>query len=459
MPSRPTVAIVGRPNVGKSRLFNRLVGERRSIVHDFPGVTRDRIVAPAELDDGFQVELVDTGGLVPPEEDALRIRDQVALALDSADAILLVTDASVGCTVQDVEIASSLRKIGKPVVVAANKMDIAAARLNWTEFHSLGLGDPVPLSAEHGTGFLELARRLRELLPEEGLAPESEPERIRVALVGRPNVGKSSLLNQLLGVPRAIVSDRPGTTREAVDSALDFGEHSFLLVDTAGIRRRSRCQNLHEEVAIWMARRQLERAEVGVLVVEAPAGITGGDLAVAGLLRELGRAAVVAVNQWDRLTSENRQALERTWPRLAELLHDPPRVNLSARTGRGLGRLLPAVVRVHEAYHRALPTAALNASLREALERHAPPTLESGKRWRCYYATQVGSGPPTFMLFVNRVLPVGHSYRRYLENRLRETLGASGVPVRLVMKTRRERRSGSAPVSEGEGHETQLEVR
>ncbi len=447
---RPTIAIVGRPNVGKSRLFNRLVGERRSIVHDQPGVTRDRVVATAELETNRVVQLIDTGGLVPKEDDPCRIREQVELALELSDAVIFVVDGTQGLTAGDADLASELRKLGKPVVVAVNKQDIGAARFAWAEFHALGLGDPIPISAEHGTGLLELTRSLMSSLPHSTAVEEVATITTRVAIVGRPNVGKSSLLNRLVGETRAVVSPLPGTTRDPVDTLLEWEGRTFLLVDTAGIRKLGRTADLHEQVAILLARRQLERAEVAMLVIEAPAGVTTGDLAVAGLARELGRAAVVAVNQWDRLDEDKRALLERSWPRLAELLHDPPRVNVSARTGRGVDRLLPAVLVAHEAFSRKISTSELNQHLAQAVTRHTPPALASGKPWRCYYATQVSTAPPTFMLFVNASLPIGHPYRRYLENRLREALGASGVPIRLVLRARRRPRSEAAEKLGGE---------
>jgi GTP-binding protein len=433
----PTVAIVGRPNVGKSRLFNRLVGERRSIVEDRPGVTRDRILARAELDLGLEVQLIDTGGLVPEEEDFFRIREQVEVALELSDAIIFVADGTQGLTAADEEIAETLRKLGKPIVVAVNKQDVGAAKFAWTEFHALGFGDPVPVSAEHGTGILELARRLKNCLPLEA-APETQEERaLQVALVGRPNVGKSSILNRLLGETRVLVSPVPGTTRDPVDTLVTRNGTLFRLVDTAGIRKLGRTADLPEQVAILLARRQLERSEVAVLVLEAPAGVTTGDLAVAGLIQDFGRASVVAVNQWDRLDASGRERLDRTWPRLAEVLHEPLRINVSARTGRGIERILPAVLEAHEAFSRKISTSDLNELLREILARHNPPTLPTGRPWRCYYATQVSTAPPTFLLFVNEVLPVGHAYRRYLQNRLREALQAPGIPIRLVLRARR----------------------
>jgi GTP-binding protein len=430
----PTVAIVGRPNVGKSTLFNRLLGARRAIVHDQPGVTRDRIVATGELAPGRPVRWVDTGGLVPGEE-SIGINEQVRAALEASDLVLFLVDGVAGPTAADERVRDELRAAGRPIVLAVNKGDVRAARDGAGEFWRLGCGEPSVVSAEHGGGVADLRERIAAALPAGSGAPAEPPEAVPVAIVGRPNVGKSSLLNRLVGEERALVSPLPGTTRDPVDTLLVRGTASFLFVDTAGIRRRAKLSGAPEELAVLLARRQIERSEVSVLVIEAPAGVTAGDLAVAGAIFEAGRAAVVAVNKWDLLDEPARERLERSWPRLAELLSDPPRVNLSAASGRGVEKLYDQVGTARASFGLELPTAELNRKLEEWIGRHAPPAL-GGRRWKLLYATQVSTRPPTFLLFANRALPVGHAYRRYLENRLREEYGLAGVPVRLVVRRR-----------------------
>jgi GTP-binding protein len=441
----PTVAVVGRPNVGKSTLFNRLVRARRSIVHDQPGVTRDRIVVLADLVEGRPVQWVDTGGLVPgtPEDAGIGINDQVRVALEASDLVLLLVDGAQGPTTADQRVLDEVRGFGKPIVLVVNKGDVRLAREGAGEFWALGLGEPVLVSAEHGTGIADLLDRIAESLPLPEGEPEARPEAVPVAIVGRPNVGKSSLLNRIVGEERTLVSPVPGTTRDPIDTLVTRGDESFLLVDTAGIRRRAKVSGAPEDLAVLLARRQIERAEVCVLVIEAPAGVTTGDLAIAGAIWEAGRAAVVAVNKWDLLDDDGRERLERSWPRLAELLSDPPRLNLSAASGRGVEKLFERIAVARKAFAFELGTGELNRELESWIQRHAPPALD-GRLWKLLYATQVSTRPPTFMLFANRALTVGHSYRRYLENRMREEHELQGVPVRLIVR-RRERRDEAAP--------------
>jgi GTP-binding protein len=299
----------------------------------------------------------------------------------------------------------------------------------------LGVGEPCLVSAEHGAGLVELEERLLAMLPAADAAAPAADEAIAVAIVGRPNVGKSSLLNRIVGEDRALVSPLPGTTRDPIDSLVKRDAHTFRLVDTAGIRRRSRVSGAPEELAVMLARRQIERAEVAVLVLEAPAGVTSGDLAVAGAIWEAGRAAVVAINKWDLLDDEGRERLDRGWPRLAELLADPPRLNVSAATGRGIEKLFDLVVSGRRRFRTEVSTGELNRMLERTIRQHRPPSF-AGRPWKLLYATQVATGPPTFILFANRKLPQEHPYRRYLENRLREQLGLPGCPLRLVVRTR-----------------------
>ncbi|MEE8138675.1 MAG: ribosome biogenesis GTPase Der [Thermoanaerobaculia bacterium] len=432
MSRTPTVAIVGRPNVGKSTLFNRLLGSRKAIVHDQPGVTRDRITGLSEIEAGRSVLWIDTGGLVPGE-DALGLNRQVLLAVEESDLLLFMVDGREGLVAADQRVWEELRRFGKPTVLAVNKADVGAARDGFHEFYALGIEPQILVSAEHGLGIGALCEAIGHLLPE---GPEAEQASgPALAIVGRPNVGKSSLLNRLLGEPRALVSADAGTTRDPVDSLLERDGRSYLLIDTAGIRRRSGVPGTPEELAVMMARRQVERAELALLVVDASQGVTSGDLAIAGTVWELGRAAVVLVNKWDLLDEDSRERLDASWPRLAELLASPPRINVSALTGRGLDKIFGAVDATLEAYHRQLGTAEINRLFEEAARRHRAPS-RGGRPWKLYYATQVGTGPPTFMLFANRTLPRQSTYRRYLENYLRQSLSLAGVPARLLIRKR-----------------------
>jgi GTP-binding protein len=434
-----TVSIVGRPNVGKSTLFNRLVGRRQAIVHDQPGVTRDRIVATAEVSPGQQVSFVDTGGLALAG-DSLGLSQQVYLAVEESDLLLLVVDGREGLTAADRAVWAELRSRDKPTLLVVNKADTRSARESFGEFYGLGIGEVLLVSAEHGGGIAELREAIAAHLPAATDEPPREGDLAgapAVAIVGRPNVGKSSLLNRLVGSERVLVSPVAGTTRDPVDTLIRWEDRPFLLVDTAGIRRRAKTSGAPEELAVMMARRQIERAEVALLLVDAAQGITSGDLAIAGTIWELGRAAVVVVNKWDLLDEESRPRLEQDWLRLAELLANPRRVNLSAASGRGVGKLLPQVAAAHEAFHTRLGTGEINRLFEQAVRAHPPPA-EGGRPWKLYYATQVASGPPTFMLFANRTLPHRSPYRRYLENRLRDELSLDGVPVRLVIRRRTE---------------------
>jgi GTP-binding protein len=441
----PTVAIVGRPNVGKSTLFNRLLGRRQAIVHDLPGVTRDRITGLGELDDDRPVQLVDTGGLVPGN-DPLGLNQQVLLAVQESDLLLFVVDGKQGLVSADEEVWSEIRRVGKPAILVVNKGDTTEARGRFAEFYQLGIDPQLLVSAEHGGGVHDLWEAMAAALPP--VPAEPRPEAPAIAIVGRPNVGKSSLLNRIVGQPRSLVSPQAGTTRDPVDTLITRGdssdsgervERSYLLIDTAGIRRRSQVSGAPEELAVMMARRQIERAQLAVLVVDAAAGVTSGDLAIAGTIWELGRAAVVAINKWDLLDEEKREALELSWERLDQLLASPLRVNLSALSGRGIEKLFPLLDKVLAAYQTRLGTGEINRLFEAATTRVHPPA-EQGRPWKMYYATQVSTAPPTFMLFANRTLPKNSHYRRYLENRLREELDLPGVPVRLVIRKRGQER-------------------
>ena len=434
MSSTATVVIVGRPNVGKSTLFNRLVGHRQAIVHDQPGVTRDRIFGIAHLD-GRTLQVVDTGGLVPGD-DPLGLNRQVLYAVEECDLLLFVVDGKEGLVTADQRVWDELRPLGKPTVLVVNKGDVRRAQQGFGEFYALGLESLVLVSAEHGQGLGELAEAIEQRLPPpEAEEPAEADQRPRLAIVGRPNVGKSSLLNRIVGTDRSLVSPEPGTTRDPVDTPIVWGGIEYLLVDTAGIRRRSRMSGAAEGLAIMMARRQVEACDLALVVVDAVDGVTSGDLAIADTVREVGRAAVVLINKWDLLEEERRRSVEASWPRLDQVLASPERVNVSALTGRGLEKLERPVSETLARYRMQLGTAEVNRLFEGALRRQAAPS-DRGRPWKFFYATQVSTGPPTFMLFANRALPRNHGYRRYLENTIRAEVGLAGVPIRLVIRRR-----------------------
>lgn len=429
------IAIVGRPNVGKSTLFNRLIGRRQAIVHGTPGVTRDRLVGRFELEGQGIVELIDTGGLVPGD-DPLGLNAQVEFAVEESDLLLLVVDGREGLAAADEQVMERLRTRGRPIVVVVNKADTRAAREGYHEFYALGGDALVLLSAEHGAGFESLHREIAGHLPaasEAVLSPAPS-----VAVVGRPNVGKSSLVNRLLGRERTLVSPAAGTTRDPIDTLLERDNGpDYLLVDTAGIRRRSQVQDTPEDLAVMLARRQIERAELVVLVVDASEGIASGDLAIADVAWQAGRSAVVVCNKWDLVDEERRERLELGWERVSELFAQPARINVSALTGRGVRNVMPALDQVGERHRLRVSTSELNREVRRIVNRHQPPA-ERGRPWRFFYGTQVAGAPPTFLLFANRRLKRGHNYRRYLENSLRQTFGLQGIPLRIVVRERRD---------------------
>jgi GTP-binding protein len=442
MEKPPVVALVGRPNVGKSSLFNRLVGERRAIVEGKPGTTRDRIYGEVEWN-GRSFKVVDTGGLVPddvlatlaPKETAEAIRRQVELAIDEADVIVLVVDVKAGVTPLDSDIADRLRVAGKPVVVAVNKADTPDSRLNAVEFFALGLGEPVAVSAVHGTGIDDLLDKLMEHLPPEGLA-EEEPAEIRLAVIGRPNVGKSSLVNALLGEERVAVSPVPGTTRDVVDTLVEFQGRRVLLLDTAGIRRRGRVQAGLERYAMLRAQRALERAHVALLLVDASEGVVAQDTHIAGYALEAYCSIIVLLNKWDLVPKDQRSERLAQAHEALSFIPFAPVLPVSAKTGYHVGRILPLVLQVYDERRVRIPTAELNRIIRDAVERHPPPT-KPGKWVKFYYATQVDTDPPTFVLFVNDPESVHFSYLRYLENQIRERYGFMGTPLKLQLKARR----------------------
>ena len=428
------VAVIGRPNVGKSTLFNRLVGKRQAIVHDQPGVTRDRIVGSFELPDRGTVELVDTGGLVPGD-DPLGLGDQVMLAIEESDVLLFIVDGKEGSTAADQAVWEAVRPLSKSTILIVNKGDTKVAQEGWGEFYAYGLDTVVLVSAEHGLGIVDLHDALRANLPEPAAEDPDDAALPSLAVVGRPNVGKSSLINSLLGATRVLVSPVAGTTRDPIDSIISHGDARYRMIDTAGIRRRSQVTGAAEDLAVMFARRQIERADVVILLIDASSGLTSGDLAIAGEAWRLGKGVVVACNKWDLVGTEAREALDEDWPRIGQLTADAPRVNLSALTKWHIDRLMPAVGLVLERTKKRISTGETNRLFERAIRAHQPPQ-KKGRPWKLFYGTQVATGPPTFMLFANRTLDRSDTYRRYLENRMRESLDLAGVPVRLVIRKR-----------------------
>jgi len=446
MPARlPLVAIVGRPNVGKSTLFNRLTGRRRALVDDTPGVTRDRIAAEVAVA-GRSVLLVDTAGLDPDASGEIEaaVQEQARAALEAADAILFVTDGQAGLVPQEHEIADLLRRTRKPVALAVNKIDAPRHAPRMLEFHALGLEPVRAVSAEHGSGAWDLLEEIVAALPVVEAGPEeSAPlaERpLRVAVIGRPNVGKSSLLNLLAGEKRVVVSNEAGTTRDAVDVAVERDGRSYVFVDTAGMRRAGKRDRLVERGSALMAVRAIEDADVALVLLDASEGFTDQDARVLMLARERGRPCVLLANKWDRI--EGEAAAKRVREGIAQRLRplpDVPVLEISAKTGRNTQRILPLARKIAEAAAQEISTSALNRWLQESARRHEPSMAQRGTRKRpikFFYATQTGTRPPTFLLFCTEPSDVLDSYRRFLENRLREEFGFAGVPVRIRLRKR-----------------------
>ena len=436
--AKPIVAVVGRPNVGKSTLFNKLIGQRLSIVKDTPGVTRDRIFAACEWR-GRTFMLADTGGIEPHSDDVIlsQMRRQAQLAIEQADVIVLVTDLQSGVTANDADVAVMLQKSGKPVVLCVNKCDrIGAPPAEFYEFYNLGLGDPIAVSSIHGTGTGDLLDAVFEYLPAEQEA-EEEDDRIKVAVIGKPNAGKSSLINALAGEERSIVSDIAGTTRDAIDTEIDTKHGKFLLIDTAGLRRRSRVDDAIEKYSILRAEMAVERADVCVILIDGVEGFTEQDSKVAGIAHEKGKACIIAVNKWDAV-EKNDHTMALTRKKLENdfsFMSYAPFAFISAKTGQRLERLLELIAYVNEQNATRISTGMLNDVLAQATMRVQPPT-DKGKRLKIYYMTQPSTRPPTFVFFVNRADLFHFSYQRYLENQLRETFGLEGTPIRFIIRER-----------------------
>ncbi len=449
----PVLAVVGRPNVGKSTLVNRILGRRQAVVEDTPGVTRDRVTYDATWR-GRAFTLVDTGGWEPAIEGspvlAARVAAQARVAVDAADAVLFVTDAVVGVTDADAAVAAVLRRSRKPVVLAANKVDDAPAEAGAHSLWSLGLGEPYAVSALHGRGSGDLLDAILGALPEtpaERLEAESGPR--RVALIGRPNVGKSSLLNKLAGSDRVLVDAVAGTTRDPVDELIDLGGMTWRFVDTAGIRRRFREAQGADYFAALRTERALERAEVAVVLVDASEPLAEQDLRIISMVIDAGRALVIAYNKWDLVDEDRRYFLDREIDRQLYTARWAPRVNLSAATGWHVDRLAPALETALAGWETRIPTGRLNAWL-SALVAATPPPVRGGKQPKIMFATQAGIQPPHFVLFTSGFLQAG--YRRFIERRLREEFGFGGTPVHLSMRLREKRAVASARSSRGARH-------
>jgi GTP-binding protein len=441
----PLVAIVGRPNVGKSTLFNRLVGERRSIVGDEPGITRDRIYGESEWS-GRRFSLVDTGGIVPDDAEVIpaNILRQAEFAITEAVVLLWVVDARAGATPLDEELARLLRSTGKRVLVAANKVDAAKLEALAGEFHRFGFEDVLPISAENSDGVADLLDALVEKFPAQEASDEDSEERareVRLAIVGRPNVGKSSILNRLIGEERVIVSPVAGTTRDAVDTVLEADEHTFRLIDTAGIRRKGKTEEMTEKLSVVMARRSLERADVAVVVIDAVEGVTALDANIAGYALDAGCSIILAVNKWDAVPDKETgtpAAFERDTRFKMKFLEWAPLVTISALKGQRVERLLPLALHANEARNRRVPTSQLNAFYERVMASGRAPTtpapVKGGQsRIHVQYLTQVGVRPPAFVVFTAGGRPGLHfSFERFLQNRLREEFDFFATPLRII---------------------------
>ncbi len=463
---KPLVAIVGRPNVGKSTFFNRMIGERLAIVEDLPGTTRDRLYGDTDWN-GRDFTLVDTGGLevgtgIPVGQVGLtgqsgdlmdHVKAQAQLAIDEADVIVFMVDARSGITAADEEVAEMLRRTNKLIVIAANKADNAARRLDAVEFYSLGLGEPIDISSIQGTGTGDLLDRIVELLPPaEEMEEEEEEEVTRLAIVGRPNVGKSSLLNAIVGTERSIVSAIPGTTRDTIDTEITFEEHKLRIVDTAGIRRRGRITPGIEKYSVLRSSRAIDRCDVALLLIDATEGLSAQDTHIAGEIHEKAKGVIVIVNKWDVAQEQRRAEREGIFPHpndeitSAEAYRDiiaeglkfipyAPIIFASAKTGYHVKSIMQTALKIAEMRYLRVPTARLNEVVQEAIRHHNPTVIRS-KPLKIYYATQAKVNPPTFIFFVNDPEAVHFSYERYLENRLRDAFSFKGTAFRLQFRPR-----------------------
>ncbi len=435
--SKPVVAIVGRPNVGKSTLFNKLIGERRAIVEDTPGVTRDRIYGETEWS-GKRLTVIDTGGIEPKTDDIIlkQMRMQAQIAIEMADVIIFLCDVRTGLTADDREISVMLKKSGKPIIPCINKCDrVGQPPLEFYEFFELGYDcDPIPVSSVHGSGTGDLLDAVLAALPERPEVEEDD-DSIKIAVIGKPNAGKSSIVNKLVGEERVIVSDIAGTTRDAIDTVVENQFGKFTFIDTAGIRRSSKVHDVIEKYSVLRAKTAVERADVCLIMVDATEGITEQDSKIAGIAHDSGKASIIIVNKWDLIEKDNSTVNEFNAKIRTELAFMPyaPIIYVSAKTGQRISTLFEHIVYVVGQSRMRVSTGMLNDVLGEAMMRNQPPT-DKGKRLKIYYMTQASVAPPTFVLFCNRVELFHFSYQRYIENCLRQTFGFSGTPVHLIVR-------------------------
>ena len=434
--AKPLVAIVGRPNVGKSMLFNKLTGQRTAIVEDTPGVTRDRIYGECDWN-GREFEIVDTGGIEPGTDSEMLkfMRRQAEIAIETADVIVMVTDVKTGVTAADLDVATMLQRSKKPVCLAVNKCDsVGGVNPDVYEFYALGLGDPIEVSAVHGHGTGDLLDRCVEHFPEP-IEDEDEGEIIRVAIVGKPNVGKSSLLNRILGEERVIVSDVAGTTRDAIDSYFENEYGKYRFIDTAGMRRKSKVDDAIERYSNMRSIAAVDRADVCLILIDANEGVTEQDTKIAGLAHEAGKASIIVVNKWDAVEKETNTMNEMTADIRQGLSFMPyaPVLFISALTGQRVGKLFELINRVANQAAMRITTGMLNSILEDATARVQPPT-DKGRRLKIYYMTQVGVKPPHFVIFCNDARLFHFSYRRYLENQIRAVFGLEGTPIRITIR-------------------------
>lgn len=438
--SKPVVAVVGRPNVGKSTLFNVLAGERISIVKDTPGVTRDRIYADASwLDRTFT--LIDTGGIEPDSKDIIlsQMREQAEIAIETADVIVFITDVRQGLIDADAKVADMLRRSKKPVVLVVNKVDSFEKFMpDVYEFYNLGIGDPIPVSAASQLGIGDMLDEIIKHFPDDA-GKDEEDERPRIAIIGKPNVGKSSLVNRLLGENRVIVSDIAGTTRDAVDTAIKYNGEEYVFIDTAGLRRKSKIKEDLERYSIIRAVTAVERADVVLIVIDATEGVTEQDAKIAGIAHDRGKGIIIVVNKWDAIEKDNKTIYKHT-EKIRQILSFMPYAEImfiSAKTGQRTGRIFDMIRMVLENNSMRVATGVLNEIVTEAVAMQQPPS-DKGKRLRIYYVTQVAVKPPTFVIFVNDKELMHFSYTRYLENRIREAFGFKGTSLKFIIRERKE---------------------
>lgn len=439
--AKPVIAIVGRPNVGKSTLFNKLTGSRISIVDDTPGVTRDRIYGEVEWL-GRHATLIDTGGIEPYSDDIIlsQMRRQAQLAIETADVTILVTDVRTGMVATDAEVAQMLQKSGKPVVLCVNKCDkIGEPDPDFYEFYNLGLGEPIQVSSVHGHGTGDLLDAVFDLIPESDYVDE-DSEIISVAVIGKPNVGKSSLINRVTGQERSIVSNIAGTTRDSIDSRVKNSHGEFIFIDTAGIRRKNKVDNAIEKYSIIRAKMAIERCDVCVIMIDAEEGPTEQDTKIAGMAHEAGKGCIICVNKWDAIEKDDKTMNE--FRKQLDLdfgfMSYAPTLFISAKTGQRIDRLFELIKYVANTNAMRIKTGVLNELLAEATVRVQPPS-DKGRRLKIYYMTQPSTKPPTFVFFCNNAELFHFSYQRYLENRIRENFGLEGTPIRIVVRERGEK--------------------